>query len=124
MGDGAYFLPKGSRVTNPGEILASKAFAELVDECKQKFDIVIIDTPPCSLVSDAQSIAKLVDFGLIVIEYKKHSMENIQEIIDQLNIAKLEKKAIVLNHCTHDSSSYGYGYGYGYGYRYRYGEKK
>ena len=124
MVDGAYFLPKGSRVTNPGEILASKAFAELVDECKQKFDIVIIDTPPCSLVSDAQSIAKLVDFGLIVIEYKKHSMENIQEIIDQLNIAKLEKKAIVLNHCTHDSSSYGYGYGYGYGYRYRYGEKK
>ena len=49
-------------------------------------------------------------------------MENIREIIDQLSLAKLEKKAIVLNQCVHESNSYGYGYGYGY--RYRYGEKK
>ena len=126
LGDGAYFLPNGSHTPNPGEMIASKAFAELLQECRQKYDIVVIDTPPNSLVSDAQSIAKLVDFGLIVIEYKKHSMENIQETVDQLSMAKLEKKAIVLNQCIHDSSSYGYGYcyGYGYGYRYRYGEKK
>ena len=124
IGDGCYFLPNGSRVVNPGEMLASKAFAELVQECREKYDVVVVDTPPNSLVSDAQSIAKLVDFGLIVIEYKKHSMENIQETIDQLCIAKLEKKAIVLNQCTQDGCSYGYGYGYGYGYRYRYGDKK
>lgn len=123
IGDGAYFLPTGSRVANPGEMLGSKAFAELVQECKSKFDVVIIDTPPIALVSDAQAIAKLADFGLIVIEYKKHSMENIQETIEQLNIAKLDKKAIVLNHCIHDSGAYGYGYGYGYGYRYRYRNK-
>ena len=124
MGDEIYFLPNGSHAPNPGEMVSSKAFAELVDECKAKFDVVVIDTPPNSLVSDAQAIAKLADFGLIVIEYKKHSMENIQEIVDQLGMAKLEKKAIVLNQCVHDSGSYGYGYGYGYGYRYRYGEKK
>lgn len=124
IGDGAYFLPKGFRVANPGEMLGSKTFAELIQECRSRFDIIIIDTPPVALVSDAQSIAKLADFGLIVIEYKKHSMENIQETIDQLNIAKLDKKAIVLNHCVHDSGTYGYGYGYGYGYRYRYGDKK
>ena len=50
-------------------------------------------------------------------------MENIQETIEQLNIAKLDKKAIVLNHCIHDSGAYGYGYGYGCGYRYRYRDK-
>ena len=122
IGDGAFFLPNGSHSPNPGEMVSSKAFAELIDECKARFDVVVIDTPPNSLVSDAQAIAKLVDFGLIVIEYKKHSMENIQEIVNQLDIAKLEKKAIVLNQCVHDNGSYGYGYGYGY--RYRYGEKK
>ena len=122
LGNSIYFLPNGTHTLNPGEILASKAFAELLQECRQKYDIVVIDTPPSSLVSDALSIAKLVDFGLIVIEYKKHSMENIREIIDQLSLAKLEKKAIVLNQCVHESNSYGYGYGYGY--RYRYGEKK
>lgn len=119
-----YFLPKGTHTHNPGEMLASKAFSELVKECRQKYDVIVIDTPPNSLVSDAQSISKLVDFGLLVIEYKKHSMENIQETIDQFRLAKLEKMAIVLNQCVYDSSSYGYGYGYGYGYRYRYGEKK
>ena len=122
LGSGAYFLPNGSRTPNPGELVSSKAFAELIDECKAKFDVVVIDTPPNSLVSDAQAIAKLADFGLIVIEYKKHSMEVIQETVDQLNNAKLKKMAIVLNQCVSDGSSYGYGYGYGY--RYKYGEKK
>ena len=120
MGDDFYFLPKGSRAPNPGEMVSSRAFAELIDECKSKYDVVVIDTPPNSLVSDAQAIAKLADFGLIVIEYKKHSMENIQEVIDQLSIAKLDKKAIVLNQCLYE----GGGYGYGYGYRYKYGDKK
>lgn len=122
MGEGLFFLPTGRRVANPGEMLSSKAFAELLDECKQKYDFIVIDTSPNSLVSDAQSIAKLVDFGVIVVEYKKHSMENIQETIDQLTLAKLEKKAIVLNNCVHDGSAYGYGYGYGY--RYKYSDKK
>ena len=124
MGEGMYFLPKGSRAPNPGEMVSSKAFADLIDECKAKYDVVVIDTPPNSLVSDAQAVAKLVDFGLVVIEYKKHSLEVIQETIDQLNIAKLKKVAIALNQCVNDGSSYGYGYGYGYGYRYKYGEKK
>ena len=126
MGEGMYFLPKGSRAPNPGEMVSSKAFADLIDECKAKYDVVVIDTPPNSLVSDAQAVAKLVDFGLVVIEYKKHSLEVIQETIDQLNIAKLKKVAIALNQCVNDGSSYGYGYGYGYGcgYRYRYGDKK
>lgn len=124
LGAGAYFLPNGSRTPNPGELVSSKSFAELVEECRAKYDVVVIDTPPNSLVSDAQAIAKLADFGLIVIEYKKHPMEIIQETVDQLNISKLKKMAIVLNQCVNDGSSYGYGYGYGYGYRYKYGEKK
>lgn len=128
LGEGADFLPNGTHTQNPAEMLSSKAFAELIHECREKYDVVIIDTPPTSLVSDAQAIAKLADFGLIVIEYKKHSMENIQEAIDQISTSKLEKKAIVLNQSIHDDSSYGYGYGYGYSYgyknRYRYGEKK
>ena len=122
LGSGAYFLPNGSRAPNPGELISSRAFAELIEECRAKFDVVVIDTPPNSLVSDAQAIAKLADFGLIVIEYKKHPMEIIQETVDQLNNAKLKKMAVVLNQCVSDGSSYGYGYGYGY--RYKYGEKK
>jgi len=122
LGAGTYFLPNGARTPNPGELVSSRAFAELVEECKAKFDVIIIDTPPNSLVSDAQSIAKLVDFGLIVIEYKKHPMEVIQETVDELSNAKLKKMAIVLNQCVSDGTSSGYGYGYGY--RYKYSDKK
>ena len=122
LGEGADFLPNGTHTQNPAEMLSSKAFAELIHECREKYDVVIIDTPPTSLVSDAQAIAKLADFGLIVIEYKKHSMESIQEAIDLISSSKLEKKAIVLNQCVQDDSSYGYGYGYGYSYGY--GKKK
>lgn len=120
LGDNAYYMPIGTRVPNPAELLASKAFGEFMETCKQKFDLVIVDTPPMSLVSDAQIIAKYMDMALVVLEFKKHSMEDINEALAQLNTAKISKKAFVLNHCVYES---GYGYGYGYGYKYRYSSK-
>jgi len=125
LGENTFYLPIGTRVSNPGELLASKGFADLMGEARQKFDLVVMDTPPIALVADAQVLAKQADFGLVVLEYKRHSIENIKETMVQLDTAKLTKKAIVLNKCYNDGSNYGYGYGYGYGnkYKYRYSDK-
>lgn len=124
LGEGSFYLPIGTRISNPGELLASRGFAELMEEARQKFDLVILDTPPIALVADAQVLAKLSDFGIMVLEYKRHSMEQIKESLAQLETARLTKKAIVLNKCYSEGLGYGYGYGYGYGNKYRYSDKK
>ncbi len=118
------YLPIGSKVSNPGEMLASQEFKQFVAQMKTLYDIVLIDTPPISLVSDAQAIAKVADFGLIILKYKAHSMEAIQEVLSQLDMAGLEKRAFVLNQCFYDGSAGSYGYYGGYKSNYKYAYKR
>lgn len=109
--DGAFeFLPIGKRNNNPNELLSSKNFEEFIKHSKESYDVVLIDTPPINLVADAQSIARYVDFALLVLRYRMDSMENIKEALAALDIAGVQKRAFVLNQCYNDGSFQSYGY--------------
>lgn len=109
--DGAFeFLPIGKRNNNPNELLSSKNFEEFIKHSKETYDVVLVDTPPINLVADAQSIARYVDFALLVLRYRMDSMENIKEALAALDIAGLQKRAFVLNQCYNDGSFQSYGY--------------
>ncbi len=109
--DGAFeFLPIGKRNNNPNELLSSKNFEEFIKHSKESYDVVLVDTPPINLVADAQSIARYVDFALLVLRYRMDSMENIKEALAALDIAGLQKRAFVLNQCYNDGSFQSYGY--------------
>lgn len=109
--DGAFeFLPIGKRNNNPNELLSSKNFEEFIKHSKESYDVVLVDTPPINLVADAQSIARYVDFALLVLRYRMDSMENIKEALAALDIAGVQKRAFVLNQCYNDDSFQSYGY--------------
>lgn len=109
--DGAFeFLPIGKRNNNPNELLSSKNFEEFIKHSKESYDVVLVDTPPINLVADAQSIARYVDFALLVLRYRMDSMENIKEALAALDIAGVQKRAFVLNQCYNDGSFQSYGY--------------
>lgn len=109
--DGAFeFLPIGKRNNNPNELLSSKNFEEFIRHSKETYDVVLVDTPPINLVADAQSIARYVDFALLVLRYRMDSMENIKEALAALDIAGVQKRAFVLNQCYNDGSFQSYGY--------------
>lgn len=109
--DGAFeFLPIGKRNNNPNELLSSKNFEEFIKHSKEIYDVVLVDTPPINLVADAQSIARYVDFALLVLRYRMDSMENIKEALAALDIAGVQKRAFVLNQCYNDGSFQSYGY--------------
>lgn len=109
--DGAFeFLPIGKRNNNPNELLSSKNFEEFIKHSKESYDVVLVDTPPINLVADAQSIARYVDFALLVLRYRMDSMENIKEALAALDIAGVQKRAFVLNQCYNDGSFLSYGY--------------
>lgn len=109
--DGAFeFLPIGKRNNNPNELLSSKNFEEFIKHSKESYDVVLVDTPPINLVADAQSIARYVDFALLVLRYRMDSMENIKEALAALDIAGVQKRAFVLNQCYNDGSFQSYDY--------------
>lgn len=109
-----------TKVTACG-LLRSNAMDNLLKEVRQKFDLVIVDTPPLNLVTDAELICPLVDYSLFVLHYGRHSMEEIKETVERVRRYSDKPAAIVMNHCEREPGHYGYGYGY-YGKGY-YGKK-
>jgi len=61
-----FVLPCGPIPPNPPELLSSKAMCQLLSEAKEKFDFVLLDSPPLLLVSDARILASLVDAVILV----------------------------------------------------------
>ncbi len=110
-----YVLTQGPAMPNPGEIVASRWFAELVESYAQHADLVIVDTPALLAVGDAAAIAAAVDGLVFVVDpsrVKRPTLRAAAEQIHQLPTRLLG--AVVLLHQGR-ASSYGYGYGYGYG---------
>lgn len=115
-------IPSGQTPPNPAELANSKAFDNLLEELKQEYDIIIIDTPPIGIVSDAVFSFQRADLPIYVsrANYSKRIfINNINYLFDQNSIKNL---SVILNGVSIVSSKYGYGYsGYGYGYGYGFG---
>ena len=120
-GSNLYVMGAGKALNAACELLRGEGLGKLVAEARTKFDYVFIDTPPLSLVTDAELVYPIADFGLYVLHYGKHSIDEIKESIDKLRRYAQKPGAFVMNHCEHESGHYGYGYGY---YRYGYGKHK
>lgn len=111
-----YVMSGGHTQLYPSELLRGDNFKNLLEELRPQYDLVIVDTPPISLVTDATLIYPLVDFSLIVLHYGKHSVSEVEETLSTLNRIKDCPKAFVLNHCERGHHGYGYYGYYGYGY--------
>lgn len=102
-------LPSGVPPINPAELMASKKLRALLDEVKARYDdrFVIIDSPPPSMASETNAMAKYVDGVIIVVRAGKTPREAVAETIDQIGKEKLI--GIVLNNVDHIYTKY-YGY--------------
>ncbi|MCQ2102955.1 MAG: polysaccharide biosynthesis tyrosine autokinase [Fibrobacter sp.] len=108
-----YVIPCGNVPANPAELLGSKYYAELLEKFKTEYDLIIVDTPPIMLVTDAALACRSAAQIVMVIEYNRHSIETIQDGMAQLLKGNPTAHAsIVINKYEH-SRSEGYGYKYG-----------
>ena len=113
--DNLFVMNAGKTKLAACELLRGEAMDKLLKEARERFDMVIVDTPPLNLVTDAELICPLVDFSLFVLHYGRHSMEEIKETVERVKRYSDKPAAIVMNHCEHEPGRYGYGY-YGKGY--------
>ncbi len=63
---GLDYLPAGSKVPNPQDLLGSQQMEKLLRFCAEHYDLVIVDTPPVLAVSDAAMIARIADTAVFV----------------------------------------------------------
>ena len=113
--DNLFVMNSGKTKLAACELLRGDAMDKLLKEARAKFDMVIVDTPPLNLVTDAELICPLVDYSLFVLHYGRHSMDEIKETVERVKRYSDKPSAIVMNHCEHEPGRYSYGY-YGNGY--------
>lgn len=108
-----FVIPCGNVPANPAELLGSRHYQELIDQFKTEYDLVIVDTPPIMLVTDAALACRVAAQVVMVIEYNKHSVEAIKDGMAQILKGNSQAHAsIVINKYEHNRSE-GYGYKYG-----------
>ena len=90
-------LPSGAIPPNPSELLASAEFEQMLTNLKEKFDIIIIDTAPVGIVSDALSVGRLTDGVLIIVKAKSTTYSDFEKVVDSLKLANITLLGAVLN---------------------------
>lgn len=111
----------GTPVANASELLAQEKTRGFIEDVQGRYDYIILDTPPSSLLADAAELARLADCAVMVIRQNFASRSQILDGVQLLSDGGIPLIGCVLNGVGRGllkgSSSY-YGY-YGYGGKYR-----
>lgn len=106
-------------------MIRSDEMRELMKTLKEQADVIVIDTPPSAVLSDAVMFEEYADGAIMVVRQDFASTQQVQRGMETLADADLPVIGYVLNYVEAGTMGYGYSsygkYGYGkYGYR-RYG---
>jgi len=92
-----WVVPSGPMPPNPSELLSSARIREWLDAMRQRFDYVIIDTPPALAVTDATLIGMLADGVVLTLRGHKVTREEARLVRDRLRQADIKILGAVLN---------------------------
>jgi len=115
--DGLDLLTCGPDVPNPSEMLNSEAFSKMLKSLSEKYDRIVIDSPPVMPVTDAQILAALCDITLLILRAEQSSRKASQQARDGLLGVGARILGAIVNDVSRRNGRYGYYSGYGnYGY--------
>ncbi len=114
---GLEIITTGPLPPNPSELILSAMFTNLLDVLKEKYDYIIIDTPPAGLVTDATIIMNYSDISFFIVRAKYTRKEFVKNIDRMAKEHSHNRIGIILNGIM-IGSEYGYGYGASYAYGY------
>ena len=111
--DKAAMQQAGNVPPNPSELLITPQMSNLLEKLSVYYDTIIIDAPPCELVTDATIISRMVDSTVIVTSYKQTKKANLQKTIKSIKNVGGNIAGIVLNKIPVDAKKYQKSYYYG-----------
>lgn len=112
--DNLYVMPLGNIPENPSELLLTEQMAESLEILEQYFDIIIVDAPPSTMVTDSVILSRLVDGVLIVVEQNKSKMDDLKKISKDIKnvggyIIGVVLNKVSINKKKYESKYYYYG---------------
>ncbi|MBQ8577203.1 MAG: polysaccharide biosynthesis tyrosine autokinase [Clostridia bacterium] len=122
-----FLMSAGEIHDNTTRMLSGQLFARFIEAARSVYEYIILDTPPCGLISDASEIAPTADAALMVIRQDYTPRYAILDAVRYLTDSKIPLIGCVINGMAGGLAAKGYGYGYGgygYGYGYGYGKKR
>jgi capsular exopolysaccharide synthesis family protein len=112
-----WVLPAGTKTRNPADLLSSNRMKELMEQFREVFDIIFVDSPPIGPVIDPFVLSQLSDAIVYVVRWAATSRELIQQSIQRLPRAKVI--GVVFN-LVNEKAAQKYGK---YAYHYYYGAR-
>ena len=103
-------LTSGPIPPNPSELIDSERFYEIYNELVQRYDFVLIDTPPVNTVTDAQVFIQYVGDTIIVIDSEDNNKNEVKRAKSLIDKAGGKVIGAVLNKTPKDKSSSYYSY--------------
>lgn len=119
-------LPGSTPEASPTGLLGNRRMGRMMEALSRDADYVIVDAPPCTVVSDASLLTRYTEGTVLVVRQDYAQISRITAGIENMAETGVKILGYVLNNTEAGIMGYGYGYGYGYGrrrYGYRYGEK-
>jgi capsular exopolysaccharide synthesis family protein len=115
-------VPAGSKTLNPPDVLGSERMKLFVSRLRERFDYIVIDTPPVGPVSDPVIVAGLADKTIFVVQWGATPRELVETSVQQVSQQK-RIGGVVLNSVVQDrAKKYGGEYYYGKSYEKYYSE--
>lgn len=111
-----FFIPAGDMPSNPTELLENGRFANFIEEARKRFDYVILDNAPVSLVPDGLMTSKHADANIFILRLNYSRKKEVREINKTIDVNGIKNAIIVINDAPNNRFGYGNKYwknGYG-----------
>lgn len=122
-------ITSGPIPPNPTELLGSSNMSKVLSVLSEKYDYIMLDTPPVNIVTDSQLMNSAISGHVIIVKEGSTSHPEIEDALTKIDLAQGKKLGFIKVCCKGGSKSYGgkkhgkYGYyrdyGYSYGYEYK-----
>lgn len=125
-------LTAGKIPPNPAELLASARMDQLLEFVKERYDCVLIDTPPVNLVTDSTAFASKATGYIIVVKLETTDLQDVRATVNSLKHIGAPIVGFIMNDANASGKRYSsyykrrynrskYNYYYNYNYNYSYG---
>lgn len=104
-------ITAGTIPPNPAEIVSSEMIEKFINDMRQIYDFIVIDSPPIVAVADAGVISRMADATMLVVSTNQTRLDLMSEAINTITSIKSNFVGVLLNNF---SMTNGYGYYYKY----------
>jgi len=106
--EGLSLLSRGICPPNPSDLLGSQMMRRLLDEIRESYNFILIDSPPAIAVSDAAILSVFADGVLLVFHAKRTTAASARQAIERLDSVRATFLGVVLNGIDLGNPDYSY----------------